>query len=222
MQKKEIASTFPRRNEMQNDILDLCNINILGAWNISIINPIWLKEQFPHLFQQEKYEMSLKISPNPTFLFNEQSIDIEYSNDKLLVSTKEDSIEKVKLIKSMCLSIVEKLPHTPIFAIGHNYTYVVKNEFLIRNFFVNNTTNNLIHSLKYDRPIEERLSCSFALENSKLNIYFIKKKDNNTISFNYHYQIDLKDTIYSAIKAFENNFNHSKELLLTLGKENDN
>jgi hypothetical protein len=176
-----------------------------------------LKEYFPRLFTKEEYELNFKIGPNPAYSFNEQGVDIEYSNDKLILSTKEETIKKIFYIQKLCSSIIKKLPHTPIIAIGHNFSFKFESESLkIHSLFDNPSQNDIISSLEIDCPIEKRFMCAFAFPKYKLNIFIINKKDEGLnytdVSFNFHYQINKRDLITEAISSFSENYQKSKEL----------
>ena len=192
---KRTKPLFPIINEKK--MFDFCNIIILGSWNTSIINPFWLTEQFPNLLKiKNKIPSAIKteltITPAPIFRYTFNDVTIESSNERLAFITKKNYKKQLNFIYSISSSIYDKLPHTPIIAVGHNFNYKLKSEkfSLIDKFFEVDKNLEVFQSINLEEQIEQQNKYTFAFQNHILNLSLTNTNEEIIISFNYHYQID--------------------------------
>lgn len=198
-----------------------CNINILGAWNTSIINPFWLAEQLPDVFEKKtETPAEIKIAPIPTYKYTIQDVQIETSSERLIISTSKNNNKQRNLIKTISSSIIEKLPHTPIIAVGHNFKYKIKAEkFLcLDTFFDKDKNNNVFKRLDLEEQIEQQNNYAFPFENHVLNLNLRNTNDEIIVSLNYHYKIDNPKKTKTAIDEFLVNYSDSKKKYSLLEK----
>ncbi len=203
-------------------MFDFCNIVILGAWNTSIINPFWLTEHFPNLFTKNNEIISeIKITPTPIFRYIFNDVIIESSNEKLTVTTKKKNKKQLSYIKNISSSIYDKLSHTPIIAVGHNFNYKLKSDkfYLIDKFFEYDKSIEVFQGINLEEQLEQQNKYTFAFQNHLLNFIITNKNEEIIISFNYHYQIDNTMKTKKAIEDFLTNYEDSKMKYSLLTKD---
>lgn len=206
------------------EIKEAASIVLVGAWNLSILNPDWYAREFPQLEMKGKdipVEMEvatgslrfeakgkgLKINPNPT---------------KLILSCTDDS-KNYDLISEIAVGTVSKLQHTPITGIGHNITYHSDNIFELFDeseldkceTFYKKTANVITSNF-------QEIKHSLAYENYVLNVTYYISRERNSIRFNYSYGIDKREKIESYLMSFKENIKDSETLYSELVKQNDN
>ena len=196
-----------------------CDVTIIGAWNKSIINPIWLKEQFPSLFKDSDIKSELKIGSSLTFRHTIDNVSIEVMDDRILFITEFEQKKNLKFIADLSLFICEKLPHTPILAIGHNFIYTPRNTLKgIEKLLNNEQQEQLIQKFNSGYHIENQFHFSFAEHKKILKIILINNKKERyiNVSFNYHYLIQSNEDIRNALNEFIKNYHDSKQKLINL------
>ena len=205
-------------------MFDYSNIIILGAWNTSIINPLWLNEQFPNLFaKNNKIQAEIKITPAPIFKYTFNDVIIESGNERLIFTTKKKNKKQLSYIKNISSLIYDKLPHTPIIAVGHNFNYKLKSEkfSLVEKFFEVDKNLEVFQSINLDEQIEQQNKYTFAFQNHVLNLYLTNANKEIKILFNYHYQIDNPMKTKNAIEEFLINYEDSQKKYSLLIKGNN-
>src|SRR5690606_27912237 len=123
----------------------------------------------------------------------------------------------VQMVQDVASSIYDRLPHTPISAMGQNFRYDLDKD---ESFVTENTNlddrvrDSLLPEFK-DNLVSEyqsllRYSLSFeGRENFKLNISHDQNRKNvNSLQFNFHYDFSSSgsDAIKNSIMSFRDNF----------------
>lgn len=100
-------------------ILRNSNIVLLGGFNSDIIQPVWLIDQGIVKQKADEFKVGIVLSDGPRqFKFELDEMKWEVSHDRVLVgSSKKQS--PAPWLKRM----LEKLPHTPIRAVGVNFKF---------------------------------------------------------------------------------------------------
>ena len=91
---------------------------VLGRFNPHIISPPWLAKE-AIIAEQEPVEAEIALMGR-TVAFRFKTGDLTWQVDytRLIIST-----EKISDTAAMAAKVVEKLPHTPLTAIGNNFRY---------------------------------------------------------------------------------------------------
>lgn len=191
---------------------------IIGAWNPSIINPTWLKNEFPDLIEEDKFPMTFIPYPFARIQFKIKDILIEPVKGRLLITPIKRNKKIFTFISKLSYGIVDKLPHTPIEAVGHNFTYKLENKqhFLLDQFIAHSKQNKFYTECSLPNFIRSQIKHSFSYPDYRLNISYDNEKDINTISFNYHYDVSITEKTLKAIKELPDNYVRSKELMSKL------
>jgi len=127
-------------------------------------------------------------------------------------------------IEAVGKSILNKLPHTPIRAIGHNFVFTLDTEesFSVEYSDQNNTLSENV-SEALDCKVTDSTSqvkSTFELENTnyQLNVTIEPSPEGKKLSVNFHHPITnkSKDNITEIIESFADNFELSKKILNTM------
>ena len=189
------------------------DIVIVGAWNKSIINPIWLCKQFPSIIKNPTdIKSELLIGSSNIYRYTINDVVIEIGSDKLIVILEKETRDKLHFISKISSLIFSNLPHTPIIAVGHNFIYDLKKEEIntIDNLFDNDIYESMLKKINSENPIEQQVQFAFAYQDNRLNISFQNRTDSKIISFNYHYPVDTSEKTKNAISEFMSNNDDSK------------
>jgi hypothetical protein len=90
---------------------------VVGTFNMYILHPQWLlKNNILENPADTGFEINLA---RPGFRFRFESLTISVSPDRLAIETQDPAADCGKTIAA----ILEKLPHTPLFALGNNAQY---------------------------------------------------------------------------------------------------
>ena len=192
-------------------ITEQCTFVINGAWNTAIIQPDWLRSQFPTLIPSE---LEILFIPGNVRLlrYDLGNITLEPNNNRLIFIPKKIDDETLDYIAKLSTEIQRKLPHTPISAAGANYFFELdENEY----FCIPGLEN--IEELKdhYKDFVQAELTSkvlrhTFSFSDHQLNIDFRINHDTKIVQYNYHYK--LSEPIEMASKSLKNNLNYSEKL----------
>ncbi len=97
------------------------NITILGQWNVAIISPLWIRSQFPEFYSTDEIPIQIGIM-NHEIRFEIKNLVINVNPNHLVISPKVETDESFNNLITLSNGIVEKLSHTPIIAVGSNFT----------------------------------------------------------------------------------------------------
>jgi hypothetical protein len=209
---------------MNNPNLKEGNIIILGSWNIAIINPFWLKKEFSELIEEEeKIIAEIIFGQNQKIRYNikKKNSIIIIENNRLMISSKLINKENLLFVVNLGLGIFKKLPHTPITAIGHNFSYEInENEDFVINQFINTKEEfNFYNEFIKSDIIETQIKHTFYYKDYQLNIIYNNQKNNKNINFNFNYPTNSIDNTINAIKAFEQHYKESNQLITKVIKK---
>ncbi len=172
---------------------DVRNIIIAGSWNIPLISPKWLNDNIFEGKLPEKIRLSLnlediilknKIMELPKF-------KLEVSTGRICFMPNKQDTEHYDIITDKALSILSRLPHTPVHTLGINfifsseeYTWFNKiiNAKFIDDFeeYTNAKTTTLKFQLGSDDEEDNTLILKIDLDNKKERIF---------VNFNYSYKV---------------------------------
>ena len=191
------------------------NLVIVGIWNLGILTPQWYAKEFPDLIKQKEFS-SVEIEIGTGALkIPVEDIVINPNPGKLIFFSQNDNASKFELIEKLAKGTVEKLPHTPITALGHNISYFTdEKKFRLFNPDILDKCEDFykkevsVSSLNTQRTIH-----SLSHENFTLNLTYEFTRKKNFVSFNYHYEVSGIDKIQEYILDFKKNIENSAEIL---------
>ena len=188
---------------------------IIGKWNQAILTHEWILKEFPGNFKQKETPIEYSFDIN-AFRFTIDNILIQPTSRSLILFAEKLEEKLYKKISGLASGIVDKLPHTPIIAIGHNIAYYSKKV----NFFNYSKLDDLQE--EYKKKIttgvinSQQIKHSIEFEDHVLNLSFNINRKKCFIDFNYHYPIKSISNKTEIINKFKENIIHSKSLLKEL------
>ncbi len=157
-------------------------IVLAGVWNRAIFAPEWVAQ---HLFHAEEVEIMLASSPVLPIVYQNQSVSIEVGSSRLIFRVRIQNDDCLNSAERMALTVLERLPETPINAVGINFSYIesTPNADLMDLFnFADNggiagndwqiATSKITRQIKKN---DDNLNCSLSFSGSEI-----------TLDFNYH------------------------------------
>lgn len=200
------------------EIKESASIVLVGAWNLSILNPDWYAREFPQLeLQGKKIPVDFDLVTGAV-RFEAKGLKINPNPKKLIFSCTDDS-KNYDLISEIAVGTVNKLQHTPITAIGHNITYHSDNIFVLFD------ESELDRCETFYKDKIDVISSNFqeinhvlAYEKHVLNITYYIDRKRNSIRFNYSYDINNSVNTESLLMKFKENIENSETLYSKLVK----
>jgi hypothetical protein len=207
---------------MSEIITDQCNFIIIGAWNPAIIQPGWLKKQFPQLIKEDKFNIELITGPIATFRFEVNNILISPNNDRLIFTPREVNEACLDFISKISFSIFDKLPHTPVLAAGCNFVYKLKEKesFTISEFKLPEDASKFYKDLELNELTSKQIRHIFSFSDYNLNITYILNAESKNIHYNFDYPIKDTNLIKKASESFKEHYALTLKLNSNLIKEN--
>lgn len=172
---------------------DICSIVVIGVWNRAIFTPDWVKKYI--LAKYDGFEIRMPAYPtmDASLQFVTPDFSINIIGQRLEFRVTENSQKAVECLRN----ILRVLPHTPISSIGINAAYTEK---------VSNIPNILRDKLTFQEKLNQFFVASSSLitslktsEQSFLNIRIISEGEIVTFDFNYDFQINENQKIFSII-----------------------
>ncbi len=153
------------------NLIEPISIVIVGGWNPAILQPSWLMRHVFDVPEGETEEVQMAFSPVPGAppRFTVHELTFVASDDRLMLQINEPSDDNLNLMESKGLRIVEKLPHTPIRAIGQNFLFQIENP-SAATLDVFDVRDNLYDRVEYQELASTSIVSSLALDDSVLNL----------------------------------------------------
>ena len=139
------------------------------------------------------------------------------SSDKLVFTPIKPDEGVFKIIEETSLSIFQNLKHTPIVAIGTNFTFQLDKSEKLDPLGDYGVTDLLEKYSSLGLTYQNEASLKHVVVNDadkyKLNISYDLSEDNQSLALNYHYDVNLiQDDIEFALKQYVNNYRHALEV----------
>lgn len=170
-------------------ILQSKGLVVVGRWNVAILSPDWIVKEI-----LEKPEADVTVSipfsfPTPiSYTIDEVTYRLQSSRIELLPPTwSEANLQRVERIAS---SILLKLPHTPIAALGMNFEFQLEEyeNKILRPFDIFNDLLEFMPSSKGVRATQ--IVKSIAFEDCTLNLHQTYAGEGSySLLFNYNYDV---------------------------------
>jgi len=198
---------------MSELLVNQCNLVVIGAWNPAIIQPSWLKKEFPHIIKEDTATIQAVLGSSAPLQFEiEKKVIIASSHSNLTFTPQKVDDETLDFISKLSSGIQEKLPHTPITAAGCNFVFKLgENEyFKIDDLEKNDTLNEFYNNLSLPELTSKNVHHTLAFEDYCLNIRYSYNGRNKIIQYNYDYRQSLP--MKKAADSLQKNYDKSTEL----------
>ncbi|MCX7014343.1 MAG: hypothetical protein NTW86_17630 [Candidatus Sumerlaeota bacterium] len=167
---------------------------IVGFWNRMIFSPKWVGEG---VFQKEELEILVPLSPTIPLVLRDEHLSLQVSDRRLILAPRLGFLRGMEDAEQKALRILERLPETPVSAVGVNFSFLESSpsESLLRLF--NHDDDSQLESLRW--RIEERtISRKLIQEDSVFNLTLrLDPESQVELRANFDMQVD------SAQKAKE-------------------
>ncbi len=186
----------------------------MGAWNTAILNPNWLCKQIFELPKDKQIPIEISFDVKVSLKYTINDLIIIPGIEKLIIYPAREEEKLFESIVSATSLLYDKLPHTPITAIGHNFRYELTNDerFVDIGFDFTNE-QEAFKSISSQDIQSTTIAHSLSLQEDKeviLKLNFQKTKDKSIIDLNYHYQVNNDDKkIKFALSNYFGNYKHS-------------
>lgn len=188
------------------------NFVVIGAWNPAIIQPAWLKKEFPHLIP-DKVIVKVTAGLVSSLRFDLDKIILDPNGGRLLFIPKKLEEETLNYITELSNGIHDKLKHTPISAAGCNFFFTLdENElFSLDEVEKNDQIMGLYDFLTGYQLVSKSVQHSFSAEDHKISINYDYQGNARVLRINYDYQAPL-NPMQKAADSFIKNYRHALEL----------
>lgn len=191
------------------------NINsivVVGAWNIAIFTQQWVRENILRTEDYPQFSVEYPLNVLNSLRFSTDKFSFCIAEGRLVFTLLTNSEEAAKDAIATLRTICQKLPHTPVRALGINFAFEAD-----KNIDINSSlphTQELITSIGNIKSTNITRSFSIS-DNETLNFKVVS--DEKTIyDFNYDYQVKRITDITDIIADDDNIINSKKENSLIL------
>jgi hypothetical protein len=205
---------------MSKFIPDQSNLIIIGAWNPAIIQPVWLKKEFPTLVP-DKFKVQVTTGVIPSFRIEFDDFIVDPYGGKLIFIPKRVDEKILKDIVLLCNGIQDKLQHTPIAAAGCNFVFGLEpNEFFsIDQIETDEQIKGLYPKLKDCNLVARSIGHTFSTEDHIINVNYDQNGTTKFLRINFDYRPPL-NAMKKAADSFMSNFQKAQELSKELIRSN--
>lgn len=189
---------------------------MLGAWNTAIVNPKWLAKEILGLPEGTPFTVDLAIGSSTNVRALVRELFIMPTNDTFLINPSKEDENLFSLADKAALKLYSTLPHTPIVAIGYNFSYELEKDetFSFEPDFNLSRLERTYNDIKGKALPNSTIKHSLSLENYQylsLNLSFQLSEEKVFLLMNYHYQADNNETVINeALGRFHEFYEHSK------------
>ncbi|MFQ5431120.1 MAG: hypothetical protein ACE5EN_01280 [Nitrospinota bacterium] len=203
-----------------------------GSWNQAILYDVdWLTKNIKSLVDVEGAASEVQIKP---FRFRIQigNVIIKPSSELLIIEPQTAAPGILDEVMSVAAEIWEKLPHTPITAIGHNYgfrldedDYYLSDDTRLDDLVKKQLPEQISSTLRQTTNYAYRNGLEFTDKEYILNIFYEHKRGNTrSLEFNFHYDVKNceQEQINSIISSFSENYALAQDLADNMIKRRTN
>jgi hypothetical protein len=192
-------------------MLDEWTIVVVGSWNIAILNPEWVGRE---MLSSQEIEVELLFGAvRPQVKINSPSVSVIPAPNRVVINARQPSPDSLAEAEAATARMLEKLPVTPVTALGINFGYVeeLMPVSVAQLFRIGDTCkiSDVPLTIK-STSIKRR----FDYDGRDLNFRLTQTEDAKlTIHFNYHISTNsaaaAKEALLGKVLMFQQ---HSQEL----------
>jgi hypothetical protein len=175
-------------------VLQETSLLIAGAWNPAILTPAWLLQ---HAMQQPDIQAHMVQAVFPTTLngafdfprFALPGFTYTARNDAMVLLPEALTQVALDTVENVAARILDKLSHTPIGGVGHNFEFrhePVEDEWLVP---FHNSQIDLVDAADGWDVSRTTLATSFINGNVAVNIQRYTEGETFVVKFNFHHPV---------------------------------
>jgi hypothetical protein len=163
-----------------------------------------LRQQFPNLLPGTEVEAEFVVLPAVSVKFKVNDIQIDASNGRLTLSAGIDNEERLTFLPQLAQAISDRLPHTPVIAVGFNFVFRTEPDrrLAVDRFLNENEQDRFYSGLGLTARVGRQVTHSFALPESTLNLTYEYRPDTTTMVFNFHHNVTGAPQVRDALGRF--------------------
>lgn len=199
------------------EVNDIKHLVAVGAWNIAIFSPDWMKKFI--LSDYENINVEVPLAVNNSLRYTTEDFVFAIVNSRLEIMIKKKPQNAISCLRS----ILQKLIHTPIIAFGINYKFNANKaelcEALWKSFFVDSPLLKLNDTFI---PEENTTTAIYRIsDNNKLRLNVIKHKDESVaFDINYDYQVKSAQELIDVLGPDDSLFDNLHDRTISLLNDN--
>ena len=182
---------------------------IVGHFNPWIIQPIWLAEQGLVDAEAEVVHVAFQPIATGVLQFQTGSFHWKVSQDRLIVQS--DALVNTA---APIIDIIDRLPHTPVSAVGNNFNYLTTAPAWDGGHPVlGNVSADQLAAV--GDIVSQSWQVELALRQGVVAKILVRIDATNVIvSFNFHRSINAPDLAKAALRNFDDDYQTSRRLLV--------
>lgn len=195
---------------MRNLHQNINTIVIVGSWNIAIFTPDWIKKNVLREEDFPEFRIEYPLNVLQSLRYTTGNFAFYIAENKLLFSLLTDSTKAEKELISVINTICQKLPHTPVSALGINFWFETDKEIEALNGL--SDTKKIVETLGTTQQSINVVRSFKKNDVETLNFKIIKIETNKPIyDFNYDYKVSKIEEITEIINNEEDIIGTKKE-----------
>ena len=174
---------------------DLTTLVLAGAWNPAILSPSWigrhvLKLPSGNAFQVEMLMPVQGQAEAPRLSF--EGLSLTSAPEVLIFHIVPEDVGMVAKTFNVAKSILEMLPHTPVSAMGVNFTYQVDPNLgqLLQTFDWADGISDLLDEDPDAAVVNRQWQVGIAAMGHMVNVSYRADAQGGTINVNHHYEVE--------------------------------
>lgn len=191
------------------------NLTIVGAWNTAILTPEWVVQRVDWLKTDGEIPIEVSIGIPQNIRFRVHGVIVQPTSNRLDLIAEEESSQTYDLMARMATSIVERLPHTPIRAVGHNLSFDLEDGERFKAVAGTDLDSVQEQYREIDAgSVVNAIQVKHAVESSSftLNVTYALTRKTLVLDLNYHYPIVEGVDLAGILKEFTDNIRAGNEL----------
>ena len=197
---------------MSNLVPNQSNLVIIGAWNPAIIQPSWLKKEFPAQIP-DSFRVQVVAGVISSLRIEFEDFIIDPNGGRLVFIPKKFDEKILSDIAKLSNGIQGLLPHTPIAAAGCNFVFSLDptESFSLDKIETDDQIKSLYGSLKGCTLAAKSIGHIFSAEDHKISINYDFQGATRFLRINYEYSPPM-NPMKRAADSFVQNFYHAQEI----------
>ncbi len=191
------------------------NINsvvVVGAWNIAIFTQQWVRDNILRAEDYPQFSVEYPLNVLNSLRFSTDKFSFCIAEGRLVFTLLSNTEEAAKDVTATLRTICQKLPHTPVRALGINFAFEAD-----KNIDINS-------SLPQTRELVDRIgnikttniTRGFVISDNETLNFKIVSDEKTIYDFNYDFQVKKITDITDIIADDDNIINNKKEKSLNL------
>lgn len=182
--------------------LQSANIVFSGHFNPYLISPEWLRSQ--KIWTPDEVQVVVRGLQNDSVRFKGNGVEWMLSFERLVIASTSTNCA------TLASSILELLPHTPVFSTGANFVFQDAEIGLAHPVF---SRFREIIPHEFDVPELFKWSFLFHEEDARVEVIFVGGEQGGTFSVNRHRKTESTTEARIAVEKFPEDLSRSQRLV---------